>query len=107
MIPIDNPRSSEPFNLSPRLIFICKLVFCKKAQLRGEDDEIAFLRSELLDRRTVDTALRAAISAFQANTDRQELGVACLWQGMNMNVADWYSSIGDGTNTHILVKVHH
>ena len=82
-------------------------MFCKKAQLRDEDDKIVFLHSELLHRRTADTALRAIISAFQANTDRQELSVACLWQGMNMNVADWYSSIGDGTNTHILVKVHH
>ena len=92
--------------MSLGLIFIRKLVFCKKAQLRDEDDEIAFLHSELPHRRTADTALRAVISAFQANTDRQELSVACLWQGTNMNVADWYSSIGDGTNTHILVKVH-
>jgi hypothetical protein len=82
-------------------------VFCKKAQLRDEDDEIAFLHSELLHRRTVDTALRAVISAFQANTDRQELSIVCLSKGINMNVADWCSSIGDGTNTHILVKVHH
>ena len=94
--------------MSLGLIFIRKLVFCKKAQLRDDDDdEIAFLHSELLHRRTVGTALRAVISAFQTNTDRQELSIVCLSNGMNMNATDWYSSIGDRTNTHILVNVHH
>lgn len=42
-------------------------------RLRDKDEEIAFLRGELLHRRTTDTALHDVIAAFRANAEAQRL----------------------------------
>ncbi len=45
-------------------------------RLRDKDAEIAFLRGELLHRRTTDTALHDVIAAFRANAEAQRLNAS-------------------------------
>lgn len=47
-----------------------------EARIKDKDEEIAFLRSELLHRRTTDTALHDVIAAFRANAEMQRLAAA-------------------------------
>lgn len=47
-----------------------------QARLEDKDAEIGFLRSELLHRRTTDTALHDVIAAFRANAEAQRLAAA-------------------------------
>ena len=47
-----------------------------EARIADKDAEIAFLRSELLHRRTTDTALHDVIAAFRANAEAQRLSAA-------------------------------
>jgi hypothetical protein len=50
-------------------------------RLRDKDAEIAFLRGELLHRRTTDTALHDVIAAFRANAEAQRLAAAPNQEG--------------------------
>jgi hypothetical protein len=45
-------------------------------RLRDKDEEIAFLRGELLHRRTTDTALHDVIAAFRANAETQRIAAS-------------------------------
>jgi hypothetical protein len=47
-----------------------------EARIKDKDAEITFLRSELLHRRTTDTALHDVIAAFRANAEAQRLAAA-------------------------------
>ena len=47
-----------------------------EARIADKDEEIAFLRGELLHRRTTDTALHDVIAAFRANAESQRLAAA-------------------------------
>ncbi len=47
-----------------------------EARLRDKDEEIAFLRGELLHRRTTDTALHDVIAAFRANAETQRIAAS-------------------------------
>lgn len=47
-----------------------------EARIKDKDEEIAFLRSELLHRRTTDTALHDVIAAFRTNAETQRLAAA-------------------------------
>jgi hypothetical protein len=47
-----------------------------EARIKDKDAEITFLRSELLHRRTTDSALHDVIAAFRANAEAQRLGAA-------------------------------
>ena len=55
-------------------------------RLRDKDEEIAFLRGELLHRRTTDSALHDVIAAFRANAETQRIA------------ASQHSSDGQGTS---------
>lgn len=50
-----------------------ELVEQLETRLKDKDVEIAFLRGELLHRRTTDTALHDVIAAFRANAEAQRL----------------------------------
>ena len=52
-----------------------------RARLEDKDAEIAFLRGELLHRRTTDTALHDVIAAFRANAEAQRLAAAPVRDG--------------------------
>ena len=56
-------------------------------RLHDKDEEIAFLRGELLHRRTTDSALHDVIAAFRANAETQRIA------------ASHNSSDGQGTST--------
>jgi ABC-type molybdate transport system substrate-binding protein len=56
-------------------------------RLHDKDEEIAFLRGELLHRRTTDSALHDVIAAFRANAETQRIA------------ASNNSSDGQGTST--------
>ena len=56
-------------------------------RLHDKDEEIAFLRGELLHRRTTDSALHDVIAAFRANAETQRIA------------ASHNSSEGQGTST--------
>ena len=45
-------------------------------RLRDKDEEIAFLRGELLHRRTTDSALHDVIAAFRANAETQRIAAS-------------------------------
>ncbi len=45
-------------------------------RLHDKDEEIAFLRSELLHRRTTDSALHDVIAAFRANAETQRIAAS-------------------------------
>jgi hypothetical protein len=45
-------------------------------RLRDKDEEIAFLRGELLHRRTTDTALHDVIAAFRVNAETQRIAAS-------------------------------
>ena len=47
-----------------------------EARIKDKDAEIEFLRSELLHRRTTDSALHDVIAAFRANAESQRLAAA-------------------------------
>jgi hypothetical protein len=48
-------------------------------RIKDKNAEIAFLRGELLHRRTTDTALHDVIAAFRANAEAQRLAAAPRW----------------------------
>ena len=66
------PGQSGQGRVSPRGDLVDQL----QARLEDKDEEIAFLRGELLHRRTTDTALHDVIAAFRANAEAQRLAAA-------------------------------
>lgn len=64
-----------------------------QARLKDKDEEILFLRSELLHRRTTDSALHDVIAAFRANAEAQRIAAAPAPRDEGQGTTSYQSSM--------------